>query len=90
MPGIIPTAIILLILNTASVLNVGYEKVYLLQNSLNMSASDVISTYVYRVGLLDMNYSFSTAVNLFQSVISLLLMAIVNGIARRVSDYSLW
>ena len=90
LPGIIPTAIILLILNTASVLNVGYEKVYLLQNSLNMSASDVISTYVYRVGLVDMNYSFSTAVNLFQSVISLALMAIVNGIARKVSDYSLW
>ena len=90
LPGIIPTAIILLILNTASVLNVGYEKVYLLQNSLNMSASDFISTYVYRVGLVDMNYSFSTAVNLFQSVISLALMAIVNGIARKVSDYSLW
>ena len=90
LPGIIPTAIILLILNTASVLNVGYEKVYLLQNSLNMSASDVISTYVYRVGLVDMNYSFSTAVNLFQSVISLALMAIVNGIARKGSDYSLW
>lgn len=90
LPGIIPTAIILLILNTASVLNVGYEKVYLLQNSLNMSASDVISTYVYRVGLVDMNYSFSTAVNLFQSVISLLLMAIVNSIARKASDYSLW
>lgn len=90
LPGIVPTAIILLILNTASVLNVGYEKVYLLQNSLNMSASDVISTYVYRVGLIDMNYSFSTAVNMFQSVISLALMAIVNGIARRVSDYSLW
>ena len=90
LPGIIPTAIILLILNTASVLNVGYEKVYLLQNSLNMSASDFISTYVYRVGLVDMNYSFSTAVNLFQSVISLALMAIVNGIARKVSDSSLW
>lgn len=90
LPGIVPTAIILLILNTASVLNVGYEKVYLLQNSLNMSASDVISTYVYRVGLVDMNYSFSTAVNLFQSVISLALMALVNGIARKVSDYSLW
>ena len=90
LPGIIPTAIILLILNTASVLNVGYEKVYLLQNSLNMSASDVISTYVYRVGLVDMNYSFSTAVKLFQSVISLLLMAIVNSIARKASDYSLW
>ena len=90
LPGIVPTAIILLILNTASVLNVGYEKVYLLQNSLNMSASDVISTYVYRVGLVDMNYSFSTAANMFQSVISLALMAIVNGIARRVSDYSLW
>ena len=76
--------------SAASVLNVGYEKVYLLQNSLNMSASDVISTYVYRVGLVDMNYSFSTAVNLFQSVISLLLTAIVNSIARKASDYSLW
>lgn len=90
LPGIIPTAIIMLILNSASVLNVGYEKVYLLQNSLNMSASDVISTYTYRVGLVDMDYSYSTAIGLFQSVISLVLMCTVNMIAGKVSDISLW
>lgn len=89
-PGIVPTAVILLILNSASILSVGYEKVYLLQNSLNMSASDVISTYVYRVGLIDMNYSFSTAVGLFQSVISLVIMNIVNAISRKVTESSLW
>lgn len=90
LPGIMPTAVIMLILNSASVLNVGYEKVYLLQNSLNMSASDVISTYTYRVGLVDMDYSFSTAIGLFQSVISLILMCTVNQIAGKLSDVSLW
>lgn len=89
-PGILPTAIIMLIMSSASVLSVGYEKVYLLQNNLNMSESDVISTYVYRRGLVDMDYSFSTAVGLFQSVISLAMMTVVNAIARRVSDTSLW
>ena len=89
-PGIIPTATIMLIMSSGSILNVGYEKVYLLQNDLNMSASDVISTYVYRRGLVDMDYSFSTAVNLFQSVISLAMVTGVNAISRRVSETSLW
>jgi putative aldouronate transport system permease protein len=89
-PGIIPTAIILFIVNTAGILNVGFEKVYLLQNPLNMSASDVISTYTYRMGLVDMNYSLATAVGLFQSVISFAFMITVNKIAKVISDISLW
>jgi putative aldouronate transport system permease protein len=89
-PGIMPTAIILLIVNTAGLLNVGFEKVFLLQNPLNMSASDVISTYTYRMGLVDMNYSLATAVGLFQSVISFAFMITVNQIAKKVSETSLW
>lgn len=89
-PGILPTAIILLIVNTAGLLNVGFEKVYLLQNPLNMSASDVISTYTYRMGLIDMNYSLATAVGLFQSAISFIFMISVNQVAKKVSEVSLW
>jgi putative aldouronate transport system permease protein len=89
-PGIIPTAVILFIVNTAGILNVGFEKVYLLQNPLNMSASDVISTYTYRMGLVDMNYSLATAVGLFQSIISFSFMITVNKIAKKISDISLW
>lgn len=89
-PGIMPTAIIMLILSTAGVLNVGFEKVYLMQNPLNMQSSDIIATYNYRVGLVDMNYSFATAVGFFQSIISCIFMCIVNFIAGKVSDISLW
>jgi putative aldouronate transport system permease protein len=89
-PGIMPTAIILLIINTAGLLNVSFEKVYLMQNPLNMSGSDVISTYTYRMGLVDMNYSLATAVGLFQSVISFAFMLTVNRIAKKLSEVSLW
>jgi len=89
-PGIMPTAIILLIVNTAGLLNVGFEKVYLMQNPLNMSSSDVISTYTYRMGLVDMNYSLATAVGLFQSIISFAFMITVNKIAKKVTEVSLW
>ena len=89
-PGIIPTAIILFIISTAGILNVGFEKVYLLQNPLNMSSSDVISTYTYRMGLVDLNYSLATAVGLFQSLISFAFMISVNKIAKVLSDISLW
>ena len=89
-PGIMPTAIILLIMNAGGIISVGFEKVYLLQNPLNMSASDVISTYTYRVGLTDMNYSLATAVGLFQSVISFALMIIVNKISKKVTEVALW
>ena len=90
-PGILPTAIILLIMACGRVLTIGYEKVLLLQNLENMSTSDIISTYVYRIGLSEgMQYSFSTAVGLFQSVVSLLLLTLVNWFSRKVSETSLW
>ncbi|MDR1301608.1 MAG: ABC transporter permease subunit [Treponema sp.] len=89
-PGILPTAIILFIVSAASLLNVGFEKVYLMQNPLNISTSDVISTYTYRMGLIDMNYSLATAVGLFQSVVSFVFMLAVNHIAKKLSEVSLW
>ncbi|KKO54327.1 sugar ABC transporter permease [Paenibacillus sp. DMB20] len=90
LPTIAPTIVILLILNLGSVMSVGFEKVFLMQNSLNMSSSDIISTYVYRTGILDAQYSFSAAVGLFNSVVNFALLILVNYIARRVNETSLW
>ena len=89
-PGITPTMIIMLIMNCGHIMNVGFEKIFLLQNPLNMEASDVISTYVYRVGLINAQYSFSAAVDLFNSVINFALLITVNTISKRVSETSLW
>jgi len=82
--------VIILILSVGSLLAVGFEKVYLLQNPLNLSASEIIPTYVYKIGLLNANFSFATAVGLFNSVINMVLLVLVNSWARRVSDVSLW
>ena len=90
LPGIMPTVMILFILNMGGFMNVGFEKIYLLQNPLNMEASDVIQTYVYRNGLLQGQFSFSAAVGLFNSVINLLLLVTVNTIARKAKQTSLW
>ncbi|WP_309120684.1 ABC transporter permease subunit [Paenibacillus sp.] len=90
LPGILPTITIILILNVGSVMSVGFEKIYLLQNSLNLATSEVIATYVYSVGLLNANYSFATAVGLFNSVINLVLLVLVNGFAKRISNTSIW
>lgn len=90
MPGIAPTIIILLILEIGRMMNVGFEKVFLMQNTLNVSTSEVISTYVYKTGLLGAQYSFSAAIGLFNSVINFLLLLTVNSISRRVSETSLW
>lgn len=89
-PAIIPISIILLILNMGGLLSVGFEKIFLMQNPLNVSASEVISTYVYKVGLLGANFSFATAVGLFNSVVNLMLLILVNQIARKTSETSLW
>jgi len=89
-PGIMPTVVVLLILNCGSIMNVGFEKIFLMQNSLNMESSDVISTYVYRRGLLNAQYSFSSAVGLFNSVINFTLLVIVNRISKSVNETSLW
>ncbi|WP_343401881.1 ABC transporter permease subunit [Caldilinea sp.] len=90
LPGIMPVAVIILILTVGSMLAIGFEKVYLLQNPLNLGSSEIIPTYVYKVGLLNANFSFATAVGLFNSVINMVLLVLVNSWAKRVSDFSLW
>lgn len=89
-PVLIPTATILLILNMGGIMSVGFEKIFLMQTPLNVETSDVISTYVYKVGLLQARYGFSSAVGLFNSLINCFLLVIVNGIVRRYSEISLW
>ena len=89
-PTIKPTIIILLILQLGSIASVGYEKVYLLQNNLNTEVSEVISTYVYKRGILDTNYSFSSAVGLFNNVVNVTLLLVANMISRKASDTSLF
>ena len=90
LPGILPTIIIQLIMQCGRLMNVGHEKVLLMQNNLNMSSSDIISTYVYRIGLENARYSFSAAVGMFNSVINTFLLILVNTISRKVSETSLW
>lgn len=90
LPSIAPTIIIQLILSFGNIMSVGFEKIYLLQNSLNMTTSDVISTYVYRVGLIDRDYGYSTAIGLFNSIINTILLLTVNKMAKKLSSTSLW
>lgn len=89
-PCIMPTIIITLILNTGNILSIGFEKVFLMQNPINYSASEIISTYVYKVGIQQAQFSFSTAVGLFNSVINCIVLLLVNGFAKKVSDTSLF
>lgn len=90
LPGIMPTIVILLILRMGSIMSVGHEKIILLYNPITYETADVISTYVYRKGLLDSNYSYSSAVGLFNSVINYSLLLIVNAISKRVTEHGLW
>lgn len=89
LPLLLPTATIMFILRSGSVMSVGFEKVYLLQNSLNMPASEIISTYVYKMGLVSNQYSLSSAINLFNNIINLVLLASVNFISGKMSKTSL-
>lgn len=89
-PGIMPTIVTLLILQIGRVMNVGFEKIILLYNPLTYETADVISSFVYRKGLIEFNYGYSTAVGLFNSVINFLLVVLANSISRRVNDTSLW
>ncbi|CAH8772602.1 ABC transporter permease [Paenibacillus dendritiformis] len=90
LPCIMPTIVILLILNTGSILSVGFEKVFLMQNDMNLESSDVFATYVYRSGLLGAQYSFSAAVGLFSNIVNFILLVSVNFIARKAGNTSLW
>lgn len=91
-PGILPTAIVILILRVGQLMNIGFEKVFLMQNPLNLQSSEIIQTYVYKIGIAaDLpNYSYSAAIGLFNSLINFMLIVIVNEIAKRVSNTSLW
>lgn len=89
-PAIKSTIVILVILDMGNLLQIGFEKVFLLQNQLNLSTSQVISTYVYQTGLVQGDFSFGTAVGLFNSVISLILVLVANFLARKISDTSLF
>ena len=92
LPSITPTIITLLILRMGDLMSVGFEKVYLMQNGMNLAASEIISTYEYAVGLSGSspNFSYATAIGLFNSVINLILIVIVNKLARKYSETSLW
>lgn len=91
-PGILPLIMVMLVLRCGSLLNIGYEKVYLLQNSLNLRASEVISTYVWKQGITATipQYSYASAVGLFTSVINVFMLVIVNFIAKRTTHHSIW
>ncbi|MGO4936304.1 ABC transporter permease [Fundicoccus sp. Sow4_H7] len=89
-PAIVPIIVVMFILEMGGIMSVGFQKILLMQNELNMSSSDVISTFVYRTGLLDAQYSYSTAVGLFDSVINATLLLTVNQISKKVTEIGLW
>lgn len=89
LPALKPTIVTLFILNTGKLLTIGFEKAYLMQNSLNITASEIISTYVYTIGMLDQQYSYSTAIGLFNAVINLIMVLTVNYISKRVNETSI-
>ena len=88
-PWIMPTMVIMLILNCGGLMNVGFEKIFLMQNSMNLDASEVISTYVYKLGILNAQYSFSAAVGMFNSIINMILLLTVNWVARKLGNTGL-
>nr|WP_308624964.1 ABC transporter permease subunit [uncultured Eisenbergiella sp.] len=89
-PMILPTIILMLILQIGNIMNVGYEKAYLMQNGSNTIVSELISTYVYKVGLQTAQYSFATAVGLFNSVVNFIILVTANFVAKKVSDISIF
>lgn len=90
LPAIMPTMVILLIMNCGSILSVGYEKVYLLQNDLNTPVSEVISTYIYKMGLQQQRFSYSTAIGLFNNVINFIILITVNRVSKKISGMGLF
>lgn len=89
-PGILPVVIIQLILSLGNLMNVGFEKALLLQTSMNLDKSEIIQTYVYKVGVLQGQYGYSAAVGLFNAVINVVLLIIINQVVKRRSETSLW
>ena len=89
-PSILPTIVTMFILRTGQFMNVGFQKAFLLQNSLNLSRSEIISTYVYKIGLMDGQFSYSTAINLFNTIVNIILILSVNFISQKLTETSLW
>lgn len=89
-PGILPTVMTMLILTAGQLLSIGFEKAYLMQNSINIDVSEVLSTYTYKRGLVDGDFSYASAVELFQSAINFAVLVGVNRLSRRLNDVSLW
>ena len=89
-PSIMPTIVIMLIMRCGSIMSVGFDKSYLMQNDLNMSVSEVLATYSYKMGMLSSRYSYSAAISLFNNAINFLFLTVVNKIAGKVSGSSLW
>mgnify|MGYP001381331237 CR=1 FL=1 len=90
LPAIRPTIVAMLIFACGNMINIGFDKVYLMQNDMNAATSEVISTFVYKVGLVNGDYGFSTAAGLFQSLVSFLMLVTVNRASRRITETSLW
>ena len=89
LPGIMPTIVIMFIMQVGSILTVGFEKIFLLQNDLNLATSNVLSTYVYEIGLIGGQFSYSTAVGLFNNVANLVMLLLANRITKKISGMGL-
>ena len=90
LPAIVPTMVIMLIMRAGEIMDLGFEKAFLLQNNINLDYSEIIATYVYRIGIQGGQFSYSSAIGLFNNVMHMVLLVVVNKIAKKVSDVSLW
>ncbi len=90
LPCIMPTIVTLLVLYTGQILSVGFEKIYLMQSGINLSQSEVISTYVYKLGVQNNNYSMAAAVGLFNSIINFIMLILCNFVSKRISEIGVW
>ena len=89
-PSIMPMMIILMIMEAGNLLNVGFEKAFLMQTASNLGVSEIISTYTYKMGLLSTQYSYASAIGLFNNVINCIILVIVNKVAQKTTESSLW
>jgi len=90
LPSIMPTAVIILVLAVGNIMAIGFEKAFLLQNPINLSASEIIATYVYKTGLINADFSQATAIGLLNSVVNLVLLVFVNFVAKRLTGSGVW
>lgn len=90
LPAIMPTVVTLLVMNCGSIMSIGFEKIYLMQNTMNLPVSEVISTYTYKMGIGSQKFSYSTAIGLFNNVVNFILLTIVNSVSNRISGYGVW